>query len=412
MTPNQEPTSCPLTYEGIIKELASQVRRPMGNDSGIAGFSLAMITAVEDYPTLAEIAVETDLYHYVESPRDVVNQTLRAVQAQAIGRDVTGYPHKYLAPDLSIASVSEVSAHWYDLISEIVSENHSLDELAYDVHFRRMQSMQVERSKAVKLVGLAMENRFGPSPKILDIGTSQMHGPKHLMLGLPFARTHADTSQGSANKEFNQQLTRLWKPSAIDCVDLFFPDDPSNKNWAFANSFYPKELADDHKVAKYRRISEANVPDVAFARADFSADDPDPVYIKQDAHFRVSLGGELNKHDYDIVSTLTTLYQFSPEERRQWLINCKEYLRPDGVIVMSDFAVLREDVNTDHPTDKLDFDVNWTDNYAYRTFVYDNKQPEKGFQEVYRWLNGRCKKVQIVGSAAVRGVLFAPSDND
>lgn len=412
MPPNPDNSNSTLTLEGIRRELVSQVKKPMGRDGGIAGFALAMSSAVEDTPELADIMVEADKYHYVASPRDVVHQTLRAVQAQAIMHEVDGYPYDYLAEDLSISAVSKVSSRWSDLIFDIVTNSRSIDELAYDVQLRRMQSMQVERSKAVKLIGLALQERFGLNPKVLDVGTSQMHGPKHLMLGLPFTRTVMDGAEKQTEKRFNQEVRRHWRPSAIDCVDIFFPDDPSNKNWAFANSFYPKELADPRKVARYRRLSDANVPGVAFARADFSAEDPEPQYLMQDQQYRMHVGDTLKKHEYDVISTLTMLYQLSPEERRQWFVNCKDYLKPDGVIVVSDFAALKDLDESACPTDSLNFDVKWTDEFSYRTFVYDNATPEKGFQEVYRWLNGRCRKVQITGSTALRGALFETQATD
>lgn len=405
MPPNSEHPNSTLTFEGIRRELISQVKKPMGRDGGIAGFALAMTSAVEDAPELADIMMEADKYHYVDSPRDVVHQTLRAVQAQAIGHRVDDYPHAYLAEDLSIAAVSKVSSRWNELIAGIVSNGRSIDELAYDVQLRRMQSMQVERSKAVKLIGLALQERFGPNPKVLDVGTSQMHGPKHLMLGLPFTPTVMDAAEKQTEKRFNREVRRHWKPSAIDCIDIFFPDDPSNKNWAFANSFYPKELADPKKVARYRRLSDANVPGVAFARADFSAEDPEPQFLTQDQQYRMHIGDTLKESDYEIISTLTMLYQLSPDERRQWFVNCKDYLKPDGIIVVSDFASLKDLHENSCPTDSLNFDVKWTDEFSYRTFVYDKATPEKGFQEVFRWLNGRCRKVQITGSAALRGAL-------
>lgn len=82
------------------------------------------------------------------------------------------------------------------------------------------------------------------------------------------------------------------------------------------------------------------------------------------------------------------LYQLNENERKLALNSAKKFLKPDGLIIIQDYCVLKQG-----KLDQFDFSVSWhTKNYSFRTFMYGKFTGYKCW-EILRWYDSRCKSV-------------------
>jgi SAM-dependent methyltransferase len=254
---------------------------------------------------------------------------------------------------------------------------------------------------------LEQNGRLSKFPLVLDVGCSQNHGLIKLAsdsvwrrpLFRPIAATRPLSSEsvGAAAIEpdalATHRLNALLGSSltfgygiGVDIAPMHHPD---VKKWARSNSFYPKELLDIDRVEEYDTLDTIRPQNVSFMELDFLKPEQAP-YLHNPSD---------DWHGFQVVMMSTVLHQLSAEDRVTMLDVAKRCVRPDGIIVVQDFAHL-------DPADpsQLVFYERWNDEpYRYRTFIIDMQDPGQ-LQEVFVWDSGRCRALQIgLGRLATGG---------
>jgi hypothetical protein len=163
--------------------------------------------------------------------------------------------------------------------------------------------------------------------------------------------------------------------------------DVEQSAWVESCSLKPLERIKPKHLTQYRNLDRYESDRVGFIWGSFADEQLD---LSQN-------GVELQSQD--LIAFLTTLYQVPEFARHRQLENAKKYLKPDGVIYIQDFAKLESDDAT-----MLDFpEHQFEEKFGYRGFVFENAHPERGFQEVWRFSNGRCAAITVNLGAACLG---------
>jgi hypothetical protein len=173
------------------------------------------------------------------------------------------------------------------------------------------------------------------------------------------------------------------------------PLDANSLDWVKSCSFYPSELLDEELVREFDTLALASTglspskrlskklyslhpQNLGFYHGDFSDDESMSNFLEQSP-----------VEKFHVVTFLTIMHQLSDEERTAMLKRAKDYLHPDGLIIIQDFAR----VNPDSPN-QLEFPPDWQP-YLYRTIVIDPTKPNEGPRELLYWDWGRCEKVVL-----------------
>ncbi len=387
------------TVELELKTQSSPEHAP-NNDERIAAFCRAAGKLLRKNDEYLDLIDDTLTYHATENggitPSHAVNLMLRAPQKQLLKKhEEKNYPKAYTDDKL-----------WYKDLSEMVNNPDTWAELFIDMR-RNVSSNVSERYKAFKAIFLVLQERFN-QPRVLDIGSSQNQGLKKLGLNLPFEPVnviepildhsergyHLGTHE-EAEEQLNQLLQTPLQLGPSSGVDFFTPDDPMNRDWAKACSFYPSELLDDNKLAKYDAIDQIDdVPNVDFIASDIFELEPKEVIEKYEEPF-------------DVITVCTMMYQLSKEERIELKSKLREFTKEDGLIIYQDFVA--KDAKS--PAE-LYFYKHWFGKpYRYRTIVEDLSAPSIGLQEVFRWENGRCGRVHLcAGRLSLQGAVGTIED--
>ncbi|CAN5692373.1 hypothetical protein BH23PAT2_BH23PAT2_02100 [soil metagenome] len=365
-------------------ELRLQIENPAGGDKRTSAYCEASRQLLQDDSDYQKIANTVLFEREGVQPSHAVNLVLRALQKQLTKNPDSGYPEVYTHSD-----------PWKEALKYATYEGSSVyDEFITDIRTRNVQSNVSERYKAVAMVVNLMQDFYGKRPSILDVGCSRNHGLKRLTMGKKFRFSQVNIEESVVDHPaepikaipdglatcFVQELLRtglrLGPSLGIDIVPIQVED---NKEWARSCSFYPSELLDRKKVKAYDELDEAERQNVAFYHGDFSNLDV----------------GDLERHSrverFDIVTFSTVLYQVSPEKHETMFENAKKLLKPNGIILIQDFAEVDPDNNY-----KLRFFKNWfKEPYLYRTILLDPKIRDGSLIELFRWDNGRCNKLLL-----------------
>lgn len=375
------------TLAPFIEDLQIQARGGGStHDSRIAAYAEAAQESLRKNRTFKETVGYLLTEKKDTSPSHATNLVLRALQKQLMVRDDL-YPLGYETPD-----------PWKDAIQEVTEkDSEKYDEFFEDIMTRNIQSNIADRYKAFDLILHLYEERFDPHPTILDVGCSQNQGLKKMSLTdkYPFKDVEVVGSEADIvapikadsrldHSAFNRLIRRLFSdPFTIGRslgIDIVPADNPSNARWARSCSFYPSELLNAEKVREYDAIDAANPKNVSFYQGDFSRLDHED-FVKNAPNER-----------YDLVTFSTVLYQVSPAKRKQMLENARQYVKPDGLIVVQDFV----NVNRKDPT-RLRFHKNWFKRpFLYTTIIRDPSDATGEMHEIFRWENGRCKKIKLL----------------
>jgi hypothetical protein len=375
-----------LEKSALLDELAFLGESPPRGDPIIGAYCIALhqIAQTQEYGVVIDNFLED---HPGISPSYAQNKLLRPTQAYEL-RTNPDYPHGGF----------DNPNRWLRTFETILDDPENFGNFFIDSR-RNVASNVSERYKAIKLIMLTVGERFETAPNILDIGCSQNLGL--IRLAASHQRTHdhhkhlddhAET--GSLNTNWIIDATdtsSLKRLLSIDApiggsvgIDIMNVEDPLVKGWAKSCSFYPSELFDARKVAQYEQLAQSRSEAVSFFRGDFADFDH--------AQFQVTYPNK----KFGLVTFSTMLYQCSPAERQRMLENAMLYVHPEGVIVIQDFVK----TNSSDPHE-LQFYKNWfARKYRYRTMVLDMREPELGFQELFRWDSGRCEKMKAGRSAA------------
>jgi len=363
-------------------ELRLQTEKPAGGDMRTSAYCEASRGLLQDDPDYQKIVNAVLFEREGVHPSDGVNLVLRALQKQLTKIPRSEYPEAYTYPD-----------PWKEALEYATQEGSSFhDEFITDIRTRNVQSNVSERYKAVALVANLMQERLGKKPSILDVGCSRNHGLKRLTMGNKYRfsqvtaeelvvdnlgvpiKSIPDRQATYSVQEVLEPGLRLGRSLGLDVVPI---ENEDNKEWARSCSFYPSELLDREKVKAYDELDETERQNVGFYHGDFT-----------DLNFE-DFEGHSPVTRFDVVTFSTVLYQISSEKHEAMFENAKKLLKPNGIILIQDFAEIDLE---DHS--KLRFFENWfKEPYLYRTIMLDPKIQNGGLIELFRWDNGRCNKL-------------------
>lgn len=315
--------------------------------------------------------------------RYMFNLVARATAADLLQRDIEPY---------ELSTPEEFVHNWTD----ILDDDERTNEFTRHLMTEEIQSNIEQRSCSTKLLASAFENRWGPKPNVLNIGSSRKHGDIALLFGhengidgLGFLPIELGTQTRGGKLITNHKLTELANEKlkqetefgemvAVDIVNI---DDPKKRFWAYVCSLYFDERRNAEKVERYQLMDSIDTDHerIAFFRGDFTAN--------QDMHrFRETF------HDtkFDIIRFETVMYMYknTPYKQLSMLINAVQLLSPNGVIIVQDAA-----------------DGNFQKKFNYVTSVLDANNIEAGLQDVLRWETARCRSAKLEpGLLSINGI--------
>ncbi|MEO7617425.1 MAG: class I SAM-dependent methyltransferase [Candidatus Saccharibacteria bacterium] len=354
----------------IQNELVVQSQSPPAGDMRIAAFATAMyqLSESEKFKTAIERL-------YIAKPNVyasyVITSLFKATQKQLLVQYPLTYPLEF-----------KTAAVWEHAITKIFSDTIHFEEFCLDLENRTVQSNVSERYKAFKLVLMLMKDRLGEMPSVLDVGCSRNHGLKKLALNLPFQPLEIASPlriKGSTRIGLESHLNTLLRQDfglsygiGSDIVPI---DMAEQASWVRNCSFYPGELLNTASVSEYDYLDNNEWDIVSFQQGDFVG--------------KGLFGDDDYEGVFDAITVSAFMYQLSDAERKQVRANLRRYLRPGGIIIYQDFA------QQGYVNSELDFEENWfSSHYPYRTLIEFEDKGEELF-EVFRWQNGRCKRVMI-----------------
>ncbi len=388
-------------YEEFQNELEFQAAHLPEHDLYVRAFSAAMLHLLEhdsDVAATMREVVKARLDKGNASATYLSHLTLRACQRVFWFGFMTD-PHFQTYDAASYPIGYGDREKWLaDLPRIILSE----DEFLSYVRTRDLQSNIPDRYTSFKLLGQLYGNRFGVSPSILDVGCSADLGLKLLdkNSGL-FVPTIHRAYDGDEIAELPVGLVealhskvtsgaRIGESVGVDKTPpVSLKDDNDTFQWIFACSLTPSEYMDKERKAQFYNLLAYKPEGVHFQQADFAEDG-------------VTIEVPSGIEGFNMATFCTVIYQIPTSERDKVIANAKRHLLPNGIIVVQDFV----NVDPDDPHN-LVFPEHWFyEEYGYRTLVLDMQNEEVGFQEVFRWRNGRCHDLAPnVGAACLQQLI-------
>ena len=223
----------------------------------------------------------------------------------------------------------------------------------------------------------AVLNGFFPDQKlkVADFGCGGNYGLPGLIKGIPFKVISDETPDQILSMLINHQLD-IGEGLAIDKID---PQDPDEKAWRLACSFYPQELNQLADLMVFE-AGIANVHNVKFLQADL-------LDLHVD-HFNNG-GDTLPEKYFNAVVMNTICYQLNPQEQKRVFEIARRSIKKGGLLIVQDFA--RKDSII---PERLQFLESWfAEKDPYRTYVC-GESTNWMFKEFLRWSSGRCLEVR------------------
>lgn len=224
----------------------------------------------------------------------------------------------------------------------------------------------------------AVINGFFPDKKlkVADFGCGGNYGLPGLIKGIPFKVISDETPDQILSVLINHKPD-ISEGLAIDKID---PQDPHEKAWRLACSFYPQELSQLADLMVFE-ASIADIPNVKFMQADLLSLNVD--------HFNNG-AYTLPAGYFDAVVMNTLCYQLNPQEQERVLEIAKRSIKKgSGLVVVQDFAIKDSII-----PGRLQFLESWfAEKDPYRTYVCGESTNWR-FKEFLRWSSGRCLEVR------------------
>ncbi|HSW79636.1 MAG TPA: hypothetical protein VLG47_02565 [Candidatus Saccharimonadales bacterium] len=276
-------------------------------------------------------------------------------------------------------------------IEFITSDRIRRSVFELNVMFMNLQSNLSDRYKGLKLALLLgkFAGRLCVDPggacNILDVGTSTLLGPKHLLggpqrfaLGLPDfvlprhlrSAAYPEGKPGVAGAFMNAVHRLLQQELDIDKfvgMDEFHPRESANR--VRACSFELDELDDPDRVGLFDALRDFSSPRLGFYRGDF-------------ADFEMEDFKDKNPgFEPDVIFFSSSLYETRGDEARQKMIE-KALKIAKLYVVVQDYLVVENG--------KVIIRSNWRDNrLPYRTAIVD----AQGAHEIARWSDSRVMRM-------------------
>lgn len=343
-----------------IAAFSREAINPPGKDKCMGAFYTALTSLSMDDKRfnafLESITTKRKL-----TPQHFTNLIFRATQyVELFEKKNDNYPSGYNEPNQWAKEMPQLLAQYGDLIGEILLTKDTTTTI-----YQRYAGTQ------------AVLNGFfaGQKLKVADFGCGGNYGLLGLAKGVPF-KTIADQTPDQTASMLIKNQPDIDEGLAIDKVD---PQDPNEKAWRLACSFYPQELGQLADLMVFE-ASIASVHNVKFLQADLLALDVD--------HFNNG-GHTLPAEYFDAVAMNTLFYQLNPPEQKRVLEIARRSIKKDGLLIVQDFVKKDPIVS-----DGLQFLQNWfTELFPYRTFVCGESTNWR-FKEFLRWSDGRCNTVR------------------
>ncbi len=376
------------TYDQFCEELEFQTVSPPEQDIRVGAFAAATLRVLSHDPDTEAVMkdlIRVRLESGNASASYLANLTLRACQRAFL----FGFPNEDFpvhGDDEAYPQSYDKRQNWEANLPRIMA---SETEFQAYVRSRDVQSNIADRYTSFKLLIELYRDRFGDTPHLLDIGCSADHGLKLLERNEGYyvpnvTQAYLGKHKVDAPHDLKDRIHELvslpdgiGESVGVDKVPMqLIENDPSTRQWVFACSFYPSELLDKRRYLQYILLGNYQPENIQFIQADFSTSD-------------VEIDPPQDEDGFDMVTFSTVLYQATPKKRETMIENAKRHLKPNGLIVVQDFVNTRRG-----DPSKLVFPRYWfKEEYGYRTLVFDMQDESAGFQEVFRWQNGRCREL-------------------
>jgi hypothetical protein len=242
------------------------------------------------------------------------------------------------------------------------------------------------------------EDRLKEGVDFLNVGSSRNHAL--VMLAANLTLLQVIVYEGEAqrpDKQLSQTIqVTLDRPVTLRegvGVDLWHLRDSSWSEFAQACRYGPLELQDPQKRNLYPLLEAMRDADprLSHLTTDYG-NYRDLVYVDSEQLARLDA-----ENSFDLVAFSTCWYQNYPQKRRRMFERASHAVREDGLIVVQDFCQ-RNPTESDaiHPADQLDMLDDWqAQPFLYKTYVYEMRHPERGFQLLGAWNNSRCERLRI-----------------
>lgn len=379
MTPSGEYNSDWRNFDRLsplIDECNYQYAYPQDSDRYIASFAGAAYDQLA-FRELGKITIRALDARGVEeiAPFNLFNLVRCAIQKQLLKHD-SGYP----------SDGYEDPRKFYAAIEDITASPEICDEIEYDLTHRRVQTNIGERYKSHKIIMASLADRLGPEPRLMDVGCSELQGPKQLrnVAEVPFSQIavdvypHNPTKQQEIDVALQNALdSDLGVPGPVLGIDVREPDEGAAE-WVLACTFKPNELLSGERRDNFEALRAMSADQIfgywkGFDNEAMKGYDPQ------------NYASDRPLDAFEVITFTTVLNQMKTDEIHAARELARSYLSDNGVIVYQDrLTAMRNN------KDALELLPDYH-HYNYRTFVEFGDDPRHAVHEVMRWQTGRCK---------------------
>jgi hypothetical protein len=371
-------------YDNVARMIHDMATDPVIDDpilQEIYGGIDTILSEREDFRTLIRARL---ISHPDATTTETGYLISRCIQFELL-KENSAYPHEGVPDD------------WAEKINELLDDPVSHESIFESLMTRSLQTNVPDRYKSVHLIfkWLEANGRLGRAPLWMDIGCSQNFGMKRAWtMGKIDTEgrfdSYSDTEVYIPDEQhqdlvrhprlteavgflLNQEV-RFHIGTGLDKQDMY---DPEVRLWA-KSCLRPTEISSPQK-GSFDYFDNINPKQVTFTQLDVLSEDA--------TQFMEVSSDDIG--NYDVVSAVTMAYQLSEPERLKLFEVINRYARPNGVVIIQDFAQLDP-----QDTARLKFEDDWfAMPYNYRTFIFDKLRPEAGFKEIMHWSSGRCENL-------------------
>ncbi len=381
--------------ELFLGELATQGTKPPGNDRIIGALCLATIDDITNDGPVKDMAAD----FLANRPSFVVSEAVGAYRA-AVQTELQKYEEGFPEdPELEDPRRWQRSLHEIADVYNTLHGTHSVQErserLNYNLWARRVQTNIPDRYLAAEIAMQSYRHRFPNGVKWLDIGCGILEGQRMLLGKQQQGLTEVDivTENGDIDALKTSEVRDLLQRDSLIKravgVDLMPAYDPNTQQWARGSLRPQKEMRNQEFMRKFDSLIMSPTKETETFGNVISFFDGDLLREETREEFSAGPGAE----KFEMVTILTTLHQLPRDQRNELAEIAKSYLDPDnGILVLQDFARVAHHARSPQ---SLLFYQHWHNPYRYRTFIWDMKEPQKGYQEFARAADSRCQRLML-----------------
>lgn len=341
--------------QNLIHTLSDQAENPPGNDPVLGSLYTVVLDMVNHNNTMADILKSVKRRRPDVTNTHLINLLPRTLQLMRLREH-----------DVSRIATLTTAQQWEAELAQVLSDEPTR---------RTWEDLLVKKSTTTtvyqRFVGpkVLISHLFDNLPvSLADLGCGGNYALPGMELEEPFKPIADETPNQVVTRLLSERVT-LKKGLALDREK---PDDKEVIEWRLACR-YPAELRQIPEIVAFEEKLRRGSKKVDFLQVDL---------VKVDLDW-------LPKRVVDVANLSTILYQLNPDEQVAVLTRAKRLLRPDGILVVQDFAA--KDPNS--PT-SLRFDESWSGKkYGYRTLLACEKTGWT-FREALQWQGGRCNAVR------------------